>query len=187
MWNFLRKEKKNIFAKFDTRSITDSKTFKQTVKPFFSDKTLDSDQITLINNGKIILDDENIAKTFNDFFSNVVKYLNIKVGESLLNQNLDLIEDPVLGHIKCYKNHPSIKRTGIQLFSTFTDIEQQLKHLNPIKVSQDTDIPTRILKENSDPFVQVALKNYNEVISISTSFLTYWNMLILHLFIKKTP
>ena len=40
----LRKEKINFFANLDTKNITDNKSFGQTVKPFFSDKTLDSDQ-----------------------------------------------------------------------------------------------------------------------------------------------
>ena len=43
-----------------------------------------------------------------------------------------------------------------------------MKNLNPKKVSQDTGIPTRILKENSDLFAQCFLKNYNEVITTST-------------------
>ena len=52
--------------------------------------------------------------------------------------------------------------------ASFTDIEQQLKNSNPKKASQDTDIPTRILKGNSDLFAQFVLKNYNEVITTST-------------------
>ena len=47
-------------------------------------------------------------------------------------------------------------------------MEQQLKNLNPKKPSQDIDISTRILKENSDLFAQFALKNHNEVITTST-------------------
>ena len=110
----------------------------------------------MINNDKKISDDENIAKTFNNFFLNVAKNLNLKVDENLLNQNLGFIEDPVLRTIKSYKNHPSIK--GIEKnverksfsfsFATVTDIEQQLKNLNPKKAFEDTDIPTRIIKEN---------------------------------------
>ena len=103
----MRKEKENFFANLDTKNITGNKTFSQTA--FFSDKTLDSDQITLINNDEIISGDENIAKTFNDFLSNVVKNLKLIVDESFLNQNLDLIEDPVMKASKLYKNHPSIK------------------------------------------------------------------------------
>ena len=114
----------------------------------------------MINNDEIVSDDENIAKTFNDFFSSVAKNLNLKVNESLLNQNVDFIEDPVLSPLKHHENFPSIK--GIERnverrnfsfsFATFTDIEQQLKNLNPNKVSQDKDIPTRVLKENSNLF-----------------------------------
>ena len=110
-------------------------------------------------------DDGNIAETFHDFFSNVVKILNLKGDKSLLNQNVDFIEDPVLRPLKHYKNHPSIK--GIERsvqrrnfsfsFSTFTDNEQQLKSLNPKNASQDTDIPTRILKKkNSDHYISLS-------------------------------
>ena len=76
----------------------------------------------------------------------------------MLNQNVDVIEDTVLRSLKHYENYPSIKeiernveRRNFSFSSaTFTDIEQQLKNLNPKKASQDTDIPTRILKENSE-------------------------------------
>ena len=44
-------------------------------------------------------------------------------------------------------------------FVTFTVIEQQLKNLNQNKAFQDTHIPTRILKENSDLFAQFIFKN----------------------------
>ena len=87
-----RKEKKNVFANLDTKNINDNKTFWQNCKAFF----LNSDQFTLIHNDEIISDDKNIAKTFNGFFSNIVKNLNLKVNESSLNQNVDFIEDLVL-------------------------------------------------------------------------------------------
>ena len=90
----------------------------------------------MINNDQIISDDENIAKTFNGFFSNVVKNLNLKVDERLLNQNVEFIEDPVLTALKRYENHPSIKgidrnverRNFSFIFATFTDIKKQLKN-----------------------------------------------------------
>ena len=105
----LQKDKKNVFANIDAKDTTDNKSSWQTVKTFFSDKTLVSDQNTLTNNDEIISHYENIAKTFNDFFSNVVKDLNLKFDESFVNQNLDLIENPALRDLKRYKNHPSIK------------------------------------------------------------------------------
>lgn len=105
----LQKDKKNVFANIDAKDTTDNKSSWQTVKTFFSDKTLVSDQNTLTNNDEIISHYENIAKTFNDFLSNVVKNLKLIVDESFLNQNLDLIEDPVMKASKRYENHPSIK------------------------------------------------------------------------------
>ena len=129
----LRKEKKNLFAKLHAKNITDDKTFWQTIKFCFSDKTLDSDRLALIND-EIISDD---AKTFNEFFSNVAKSLNLKVDEMLQNQNVDLIENPVLRSLKRYENHPSV--TGIErnlegrnfsfMFAFSTGIEQQVKNL----------------------------------------------------------
>ena len=115
----------------------------------------------MIKNDEIISDDENIAKTFSDFFSNAVKNLHLKVDESLLNQNVDLIEDPVLRALKRYENHPSIKgiernveRSNFSFsFATSTDIEQ-LKNLNPKKASQDMDI----LAQFAQPFCSICFE-----------------------------
>ena len=80
------------------------------------------------------------------YFSNVVKNLNLRVDESLPNQNLNFI--------KRYENNPGIKGTERNVerrnltfsIATFAYIDQKLK--------KDTDIPTWILKENSDLFAQ---------------------------------
>ena len=45
------KRKRNFSANGDTKIIVDNKTFWQTLKVFFSDKTLDPEQITLTKNG----------------------------------------------------------------------------------------------------------------------------------------
>ena len=85
----LRKKSKTFLLNLNTENITDNKIFLQIIKPVFSDKTLDSDQITLISNDEIFSDEENICKTFNDLFSNVIKNLNVIVDKRLANQNLD--------------------------------------------------------------------------------------------------
>ena len=66
-------------------------------------------------------------------------------------------------------NKKNDKRRNFSFSSlAFIDIEQQLKNLNSKKVSQDTDISAKILKVKSDFFAQFVLKNYDEVITIST-------------------
>ena len=97
-------------------------------KTFFSDKTLDSDQLTLINNDEIISADENIAKTFNEIFSNV-NNLNLKIDKSLLNQTTDLVEDPVLRALKHYENLLSIEGINEMLKEDFFFSALQLSQI----------------------------------------------------------
>ena len=98
-----------LFAKLDTKNITDNKTFSQTA--FFSDKTLDSDQITLINNDEIISEDENIAKTFNDFLSNVVKNLKLTVDKSFLNLDFHFLLEPRPYRRSCAESFKTLRKS----------------------------------------------------------------------------
>ena len=59
----------------------------------------------------------------NDFFSNNVKILNLKVDECLLNQNVDLTEDPVLRALKGRERNVERRNFSFS-FATFTDNEQ---------------------------------------------------------------
>ena len=51
--------------------------FWKTVKPFLSDKVQKSDKITLIENGDIVSDENEIAHILNTFSSNIVSNLDI--------------------------------------------------------------------------------------------------------------
>ena len=75
--SFLRKEKKEYFAKSNEKDITDNRKFCHTVKTFLSDKVRSRETITLVNNGNIEANENEVAKTFNVFFSNTVKNLKI--------------------------------------------------------------------------------------------------------------
>ena len=44
-----------------------NKTFLKTVKPYFSGKGSNSKRITLLENGSVLTDDNDIAKTMNNF------------------------------------------------------------------------------------------------------------------------
>ena len=88
--------------------------------------------------------------------SSIIKNQKFKLDQNELNQNMHFIGDPVIRWIRRYKNDPNItwlerivKRRNFSFsFTAFTDIEQQLKDLNLKKVSQDTDILAKVLKEN---------------------------------------
>ena len=106
--SLLRKEKKEYFAKLNEKDITDNKKFWHTVKPFLSDKVKSKETITLVNNGDVESNETEVAKTFNDFFSNIVK--NLKIREYQCEDDLHnrLSTHPVLQAILKYRNHPSI-------------------------------------------------------------------------------
>ena len=80
------------------------------MKPCLTDKTLKGEKITLIENEKVVSDERELVKIFNEYFSNTVPNLNIQRPPSII-----LDHDPVLNAIKKFENHPSmleIKKTN---------------------------------------------------------------------------
>ena len=76
-------------------------------KTLFSDKKPSNEGITLFDNNDIISDDSKIAETFNIFFTNAVKNLNISIAPALPS-NADHVEDAINKANEKYKNHPRI-------------------------------------------------------------------------------
>ena len=178
--NLVRKEKKSYYGNLDTNKITDNKTFWKTVQPLFSRKTINSDHITLIKNDNIISENKDIAEMFNKFFVNIVQDLNITMEkndpteEDILNKNTNESENAILRAIHQYKNHPSILAISQMKNSIFSfkdvsceDIKNELMRLDAGKASQDTDIPTKIIKENVDIVGDFVYQNFNNAIACS--------------------
>ena len=122
------------------------------------------------------------AETLNNFFSNIVKKLNIPKFNSN-NSVTENIKDPVFKAILKYKNHPSI--LAIQKYSknkTFhfeevniEEVEKEILKLDKIKASQKTDIPTRTIKENIDIFADFSYTSRSSAIK-SSGFLSSWKL-----------
>ena len=111
-------------------------------------------------NGEIEKIEKEVAEVFNKFFGNIAKNLNISQ-----YSNFDLImenaRDPTLKAILKYKRHPSIlaiktkcNRNSVFSFRevSFKEIETEIRLLKLNKASQYSDIPIKIIKENSDIF-----------------------------------
>ena len=105
--SLLRKTKINYYGILNDQDITDNKNFWKTVKPFLSEKSINSDKIHLNENGELINSKTKTAEVLNEFFSNIVKNLKIPEYENL-NYNFQKVKDPMLKAILKYKNHPSI-------------------------------------------------------------------------------
>ena len=86
----------------------DNKTFWKTIKPHFTDKDVNHDSITLVQNEETISDNKEISETLSNFFSEVVTNLNLPHYDDP-TVNIEFMDDPVARAVEKYKNHPSIR------------------------------------------------------------------------------
>ena len=169
--SLLRRTKKDYYEKLKPSDILDNKRFWKIVKPFFSEKVVTTDSITLVEDKEIYDDDTKVAEIFNNFFSNAVNNLFINRYETL-NEDLDE-RDPILKAINKYESHESIIK--IKAYNnendnfSFTPIEIQaisklIRSLNKSKASPENSIPAHVIKENSDIFVPRIYHDFNSSI-----------------------
>ena len=59
-----KKGRKKYYTRLDIRKVTDNKKFWKTMKPFLTDKGINSDKITLIENDKVLDEDGEVAEIF---------------------------------------------------------------------------------------------------------------------------
>ena len=55
----------------------DNKTSWKIIKPYFTDESINHDNITLVENEETVSDNKEISETLNNFFSEVVTNLNL--------------------------------------------------------------------------------------------------------------
>ena len=178
--SLLRKTKTNYYANLNGKDLTDNKQFWRTVKPLLSNKIKSSAKITLVEQretfdtdgniaDEIVNDDLKIAENFNRFFSNAV--IDLKIPDFHGTVPLaDNISHPIFGAILKHANHTStiaitdLNNTSLLSFSNVSaaDVKKAIKKLDPRKATQNTDIPVRILKQNSDILGNYICDFFNE-------------------------
>ena len=116
-----------------------------------------------------------LLKHLINFFTKVVSNLNITQYEDT-SVNFEKIEDPVLRVIEQYKNHPSIlainakfkgKQFSFQPFS-ISEIKKEMLNLDNSKACQESDIPTKVIKANSDIFADILYEVFNRSLEAGT-------------------
>ena len=145
---------------FNSYNSAVSKPFWTSYKPYFSNKYSKADtDIVLNENGNLILKNEEIAKTFNDYFSAIVDNLNLHHWEDKTSPPSST-SDKINDIIKNYEKHPSIcniktKYRGISSFSfRQVSVEEVKKIIQDLKTNKAVggEIPTKILKEREFTF-----------------------------------
>ena len=102
--SLLRKTKKSYYLNLNVKNVVDNKKIWKTTKSFFSDKSNNFGNISVIENGNLLTNNFEIAETFNKYFQNLLPNLALKVPTNLLCQTIEN------GHESSespkYQNHP---------------------------------------------------------------------------------
>ena len=166
--NVLRREKRKYYKTLNLENVTNNKLFWKTIKPFFSEKTHRNEKITLVDKEKIISDDSNVADTFNTYFSNAVKDLNINgyQNDYIFDKDKSYIENCV----SKFKNYPSIikiteKNDSLESFSfspcNISQMYEKIITLNKNKPTTENNIPAKILIHCVDTCAPILSNAYN--------------------------
>ena len=75
--SLLRKSKGDYFSNLNQKNICDNGKFWKVVKPLLSPKIVFNEKVTLGDEEEIIKTDQENANVLNDFFSNIIKNLEI--------------------------------------------------------------------------------------------------------------
>ena len=167
-----KRERKTYYNNLDLKSITDNKKFWATLKPFLTDKGIKSNNICLIEEGKIISKDQEVAETLNTFFQNSVSSLLVTEPIEYINDAINII-DPIDGIIIKFQNHPSIIMiNAIMDQSTFSfetsslaEVVKELNALNTNKSNPWNSISALHLKQYIEICGEVLLEIINQSIT----------------------
>ena len=118
---------------------------------------------------KVSSDDRKITETFNKLFVSTVPSLEISPKE---NCKTDVGNDnkPILIYINKSKNHSNInviksrkkeEQTFLFISVSFEEVLNEIRKLQTATTMQQNDIPTKILKKNSEVFARYFHKNIN--------------------------
>ena len=142
----------------------------------------------LIENDKLISEEPLLARTMNEYFTNITKNLNLK-----LSPRFSDLKDI----INFYQNHISIIKIMPQSNSEFVpfqfrrissnELKKEILNLNNKKATREGDIPVNLLKESIETYLPVL----TEIINSSFEQNEFPNELkladIIPIFKKKDP
>ena len=142
----LRQTKEKYFNNINVKKVSDNKTFWKSVKPFFSNKGLNSNNILLVEENEIVNDDGKIATIMNRYFTNIAKHMNFKVNK--ISHREELVN--ILDTFKYHKSVQKIKLSNFHSYSTLnfskvteSEVRKEILNLSTKKATKNGDIPAK--------------------------------------------
>ena len=167
-----KKVKKEHYQNISLSEITNNQTFWKTVCPLFGNKVKTNQKINLTEKSVLLTSDEEIAKTFKEYFVKIVPKLKI-IQNNCCIRKTGKIEDAIKKASFKYRYHPSItniksimKSKNIPSFSfqpiSIDKVKDIIKTPNTKKAFPDGDIPVNLGKMNEYIFSRLIFQNLNE-------------------------
>ena len=132
------------------------KSFWKSVKPLFSNKGLNSNNIFLVKENEIVDNDGKIAAIMNRYFTNITKHMNLKANKISHREEL-------VNKIDTFKNHKSVQRIKLVNFHfkstlnfsevTESEVRKKILNLSSKKATKNGDIPVNILNKSADIYI----------------------------------
>ena len=132
--------KEKIFSDINVKSISDNKKFWKTIKPFFSNKGLNTNIMMLVEDNRIVHNEEIIANIMNNYFTNITTHLKLKPSKIDPKANLESIIDT-------FQNHESVQRIKL------ANVKKEILNLSSKKATRKGDIPAKILKNSINTYL----------------------------------
>ena len=130
-------------------------------------------KVVLVENEKIINDDQEVAQTFNDYFDNAVKSLGISENKILLKESQPSL-GKVLDAINMYETHPSI----IKIKENVT-VDKKFS-FSPVSLQAIRTELKALSTKKATPFMGISAKQLKDVMFIIDKPLQdIWNLEIL--------
>ena len=152
----LHQTKEKYFSDINVKSISDNKRFWKTIKPFFSNKALNTNNVMLVEDNKIVREEEIIANIMNNYFTNITTHLKLKPTKIDPKANLESIIDT-------FQNHESVQRIKLANFHSKSslkfnsvselDVKKEILNLSSKKATRKGDIPAKILKNSINAYL----------------------------------
>ena len=140
----------------NVKSISDNKKFWKTIKPFFSNKGLNTNSMMLVEDNGIVRNEEIIANIMNNYFTNITTHLKLKPTKIDPKANLESIIDT-------FQNHESVRRIKLANFHSKSslkfnsvselDVKKEILNLSSKKATRKGDIPAKILKNSINTYL----------------------------------
>ena len=157
--------KTGLLQQYCTKSVSDTKKFWKMIKPYFSNKGLNSNKIFLSEKGRLIKDPAAIDTTMNDYFVNINETIGLK--QFQLDHLSNLFEDCTsIIRIKSNLDNVSDKLDFKKVHEE--EVKREIMNLNSKKATCQGAIPAKILKQFCDSYLPIITKIIKESITEGT-------------------